>query len=40
MDLNERKLLNFGHTMGHALEKYHNYTYSHGKAVASGMGCF
>jgi 3-dehydroquinate synthase len=36
-DSKERKLLNFGHTMGHALEKYHNYKYSHGKAVASGM---
>ena len=34
----ERKLLNFGHTMGHALEKYYNYsTLSHGRAVALGM---
>ena len=32
-----RKLLNFGHTMGHAIEKYYNYDMSHGKAVAVGM---
>lgn len=36
-DLSVRKLLNFGHTFGHALEKIHQYTYSHGKCVASGM---
>ncbi len=34
----ERKLLNFGHTMGHALEKYYDYTaLTHGSAVALGM---
>lgn len=34
----ERKLLNFGHTMGHALEKYYDYTaLTHGRAVALGM---
>ena len=34
----ERKLLNFGHTMGHALEKYYDYTdLTHGHAVALGM---
>ncbi len=34
----ERKLLNFGHTLGHALEKYYQYTgISHGRAVAVGM---
>ena len=33
-----RKLLNFGHTYGHALEKICGYTtYSHGQAVAIGM---
>lgn len=31
----ERKLLNFGHTIGHALEKI--YELSHGQAVAIGM---
>lgn len=34
----ERKLLNFGHTIGHAIEKYYNFqTYSHGEAVGLGM---
>lgn len=34
----ERKLLNFGHTLGHAYEKYYGYTgLSHGRAVAVGM---
>ncbi len=33
-----RKLLNFGHTYGHALEKVSSYSaYSHGQAVAIGM---
>ena len=37
-ELGERKLLNFGHTMGHALEKYYDYTaLTHGRAVALGM---
>jgi len=37
-DLGERMLLNFGHTMGHAIEKYYNYNnISHGMAVAIGM---
>jgi 3-dehydroquinate synthase len=37
-DLGERMLLNFGHTLGHAVEKYYNFTgYSHGEAVAIGM---
>lgn len=37
-DLGERMLLNFGHTYGHAIEKYYNFTgYSHGEAVAIGM---
>lgn len=37
-DIGERMLLNFGHTIGHAIEKYFNYkTFTHGEAVAVGM---
>ncbi|MGL5152415.1 MAG: 3-dehydroquinate synthase [Clostridium sp.] len=37
-DLGDRMLLNFGHTIGHAIEKYYNFsTYTHGEAVAIGM---
>ena len=36
-DQGNRKLLNLGHTLGHAIEKCSNYTISHGKAVAIGM---
>lgn len=37
-DRGERKLLNFGHTIGHAVERYYNYQgYLHGQAVAIGM---
>ncbi|MFA9423498.1 MAG: 3-dehydroquinate synthase [Sedimentibacter sp.] len=37
-DLGERMLLNFGHTIGHAIEKYYNYeNYSHGQAISIGM---
>ncbi len=33
-----RMLLNFGHTLGHAIEKYYNYeNYSHGQAISIGM---
>lgn len=32
-----RKLLNFGHTLGHAMEKCSGYTTPHGHAVAAGM---
>ena len=34
----ERRLLNFGHTIGHAIERCQNYSgYGHGQAVAIGM---
>lgn len=33
----ERKLLNFGHTLGHAVEKHSNFSLTHGEAVAVGM---
>ncbi len=37
-DTGERMLLNFGHTLGHAVESYYNYSrYTHGEAVAIGM---
>ncbi len=37
----ERMLLNFGHTLAHALEKYYNYTgLTHGCAVSIGMSTF
>lgn len=32
-----RKILNFGHTFGHAVEKCSSYTIPHGSAVAIGM---
>jgi len=36
-DTGERQLLNFGHTIGHAIEKLSNFDVSHGNAVAIGM---
>ncbi len=32
-----RRILNFGHTLGHAMELSQNYKTSHGRAVAGGM---
>ena len=32
----DRALLNFGHTIGHAIEKYKNFTMPHGECVALG----
>ena len=32
----ERALLNFGHTIGHAIEKYKNFSLTHGECVALG----
>ncbi len=34
---NIRKILNFGHTFGHAIEKCSNFKYLHGECVALGM---
>jgi 3-dehydroquinate synthase len=34
-----REILNYGHTLGHAIEKHSNYSLRHGEAVAIGM-CF
>lgn len=36
-DTGERMLLNFGHTMGHAVENWHHYQLRHGQCVAIGM---
>ncbi len=36
-DKGERQLLNFGHTIGHAVEKCSNFGISHGNSVAIGM---
>ncbi|MCL2427000.1 MAG: 3-dehydroquinate synthase [Oscillospiraceae bacterium] len=36
-DKGERQLLNFGHTIGHAIERQSGYKISHGNAVAMGM---
>lgn len=37
-DKGKRMLLNFGHTLGHAIENFYNYeTFSHGEAVGIGM---
>jgi 3-dehydroquinate synthase len=36
-DAGERKLLNFGHTFGHALEKTSNYAVPHGQGVSIGV---
>ncbi|MCL1866407.1 MAG: 3-dehydroquinate synthase [Oscillospiraceae bacterium] len=36
-DTGIRQLLNFGHTIGHGIEKFSGYTVTHGHAVAIGM---
>ncbi len=33
----ERKILNFGHTVGHAIERLSNFKFSHGECVAKGI---
>lgn len=35
----ERMHLNFGHTIGHAIEKSSSFNYNHGECVALGMVC-
>jgi len=37
LDKGIRKQLNFGHTIGHALEMYHGHRYLHGECVAKGL---
>ena len=37
LEQGDRALLNFGHTVGHAIEKYKNFTLQHGECVA--LGC-
>ena len=32
-----REILNYGHTLGHAIEKYHHYELRHGEAVSIGL---
>ena len=35
---NSRAMLNFGHTIGHAIESYYNYKkFNHGEAISIGM---
>jgi len=36
-DMGMRKLLNFGHTIGHAIERLSNYKITHGNAISIGM---
>ncbi|MGI6766647.1 MAG: 3-dehydroquinate synthase [Lentihominibacter sp.] len=39
LEADGRRLLNLGHTIGHAIEKCSNYKISHGQAVAIGIAC-
>jgi len=36
-DKGKRQMLNLGHTLGHCIEQYSNYSISHGRGVAIGM---
>ncbi|MFC1915443.1 3-dehydroquinate synthase [Chloroflexota bacterium] len=37
MDLGLRSILNYGHTIGHAIESVSDFTFRHGQAIAIGM---
>ena len=38
LDNNSRAMLNFGHTIGHAIESHYNYRkFNHGEAISIGM---
>ena len=38
LNKNSRAMLNFGHTIGHAIEKYYDYKkFNHGEAISIGM---
>tara|TARA_Y100001935_G_scaffold188916_1_gene157199 strand:+ start:410 stop:1477 length:1068 start_codon:yes stop_codon:yes gene_type:complete len=38
LNSNSRAMLNFGHTIGHAIESYYNYNkFNHGEAISIGM---
>jgi 3-dehydroquinate synthase len=39
LEKGERALLNFGHTLGHAIEKYKNFELLHGECVSLGIVC-
>jgi len=39
LETNFRKILNYGHTIGHAIESSSEYKLSHGKSVILGMMC-
>ncbi|MCK5761545.1 MAG: 3-dehydroquinate synthase [Candidatus Izimaplasma sp.] len=36
-DKGDRQILNFGHTIGHAIEKYSNFDLLHGESISLGM---
>ncbi len=36
-DIGKRRILNFGHTIGHAIETVFDFTLTHGQAIAAGM---
>ena len=38
MDNGRRQILNYGHTIGHVIERNSNFTLAHGVCVAKGMG--